>query len=261
MQQVSVPHRAALAPLFAGQTDTLILSCLQGEMGAAWADREEAPACARMIVGDICFFGGDSAAPEAAALARELPKEHPSGFLLVLSPDEGWQSLLYQAHAGRCRKLTRYGFFHDASGLEPERLRRNLELLPAGYALEPIGRRLYPALTREDWSRDFCSQFHDEEDYVRRGLGFAVTRQGRPVCGASSYTVYHGGIEIEIGTRADCRRQGLATVCASRLILECLDRGLYPSWDAANPVSKALALKLGYRFRGEYPTIRVELNG
>ena len=72
------------------------------------------------------------------------------------------------------------------------------------------------------------------------------------VAGASGYSVYDGGIEIEIDTREDCRRQGLATACAARLILECLRRGLYPSWDAAHLHSLRLAEKLGYRFARAY---------
>ena len=52
---------------------------------------------------------------------------------------------------------------------------------------------------------------------------------------ASSYTVYRGGIEIEIDTHPDHRRRGLARACGAALMLECLKRGLY-SWDAQNPV-------------------------
>ena len=40
---------------------------------------------------------------------------------------------------------------------------------------------------------------------------------------------------------------------AAKLMLACLDRQLYPSWDAQNPVSDNLAKKLGYRFDREYP--------
>ena len=61
-----------------------------------------------------------------------------------------------------------------------------------------------------------------------------------------------GGIEIEIDTKEECRRRGLALACGARLILECLDRGLYPSWDAANLDSVRLAEKLGYRFDRAY---------
>ena len=40
-------------------------------------------------------------------------------------------------------------------------------------------------------------------------------------------------------------------------MLECLKRGLYPSWDAQNPASAALAKSLGYRFDREYPVYEV----
>ena len=50
----------------------------------------------------------------------------------------------------------------------------------------------------------------------------------------------------------DLRRRGLALSCGARLILTCLDRGLYPSWDAANLESVALARRLGYRPAGPY---------
>ena len=98
-------------------------------------------------------------------------------------------------------------------------------------------------------SHDLCSQFADYADYERRGIGVAALYQGTPVAGASSYTVYRGGIEIEIDTRVDFRRQGLATACGARLILNCLERGLYPSWDAHSRASLSLAEKLGYKAR------------
>ena len=78
--------------------------------------------------------------------------------------------------------------------------------------------------------------------------------EGAPVAGAGSYCVYDGGIEIEIDTREDHRRRGLASACGARLILECLDRGLYPSWDAHDLRSVSLAEKLGYRSAGPYKT-------
>jgi GNAT superfamily N-acetyltransferase len=77
------------------------------------------------------------------------------------------------------------------------------------------------------------------------------------VAGASSYTRYQDGIEIEIDTREDYRRKGLAYVCGARLILECLERNLYPSWDAHNRWSVALAEKLGYHFDHEYTAFEI----
>lgn len=52
-------------------------------------------------------------------------------------------------------------------------------------------------------------------------------------------------------------RQGLAFACGARLILECLQRGLYPSWDAQNEGSLALARKLGYHFDHAYTAFEI----
>lgn len=79
-----------------------------------------------------------------------------------------------------------------------------------------------------------------------------VLYQGEIVSGASSYSAYRGGIEVEIDTREDFRRKGLAAVCGAQLILNCLKRGIYPSWDAHNRESLALAEKLGYAFSHSY---------
>lgn len=78
------------------------------------------------------------------------------------------------------------------------------------------------------------------------GLGVIALRDGVPAAGASSYAVWDGGIEIQIDTRPDLRRRGLALSCGARLILTCLDQGLLPSWDAHDRRSAALAEKLGY---------------
>ena len=124
-------------------------------------------------------------------------------------------------------------------------------LLP-GDALRPIQGQLYHRCLADPWSRDLVAQFPTEGDYARLGLGVAVVRQGELVAGASSYARYRTGIEIEVDTRPDCRRQGLATAASAALLLRCLDRGLYPSWDAHTPTSLALAEKLGYGFSHGY---------
>lgn len=80
---------------------------------------------------------------------------------------------------------------------------------------------------------------------------------GRLVAGAASYSRYRGGIEVEVDTHPACRGQGLATAASAALLLACLDRGLYPSWDAHTRQSLALAEKLGYRYSHAYPAYEV----
>ena len=77
------------------------------------------------------------------------------------------------------------------------------------------------------------------------------------VSGASSYTRYREGIEIEVDTVESERRKNLALIVCSALILRCLKEGLYPSWDAQNMGSVHLAEKLGYEFDHTYVAYEV----
>ena len=52
--------------------------------------------------------------------------------------------------------------------------------------------------------------------------------------------------------------EGLATVVSAALILDCLENGKYPNWDAANTTSAKLAEKLGYEFDKAYDTYFVD---
>ena len=98
----------------------------------------------------------------------------------------------------------------------------------------------------------------DEGDRRALGRGFAVMKEGQIVSAASSYSRYREGIDIEIATLKTERHRGLASAVAAKLILACLDEGLYPAWDAANKMSVKLAEKLGYEFSHEYVCYGVE---
>ena len=53
------------------------------------------------------------------------------------------------------------------------------------------------------------------------------------------------------------RRQGLAYYACAQLILACLEKGIYPSWDAHGLTSLTLAEKLGYRFSHSYTAFEI----
>ena len=101
------------------------------------------------------------------------------------------------------------------------------------------------------------SQFSDYENYRNLGIGAVICKDNIIVSGASSYSRYQEGIEIEIDTKEEYRRKGLAYICGAKLILECLERNLYPSWDAHNKGSVALAEKLGYHYSHTYTAIEI----
>lgn len=251
MRKLTKKELSAVAPLFEGRRETMIWSCLQGVMGEAYAGEGARPACAQLLLGDFCFFGGNAGAHGAAELAGHIPR-----WLLAVPPDAAWEALIEQRNPGRFERIKRFAFEKEPAGFDREQLAR-LAAVPAGYRVLPIGRQLYERLRDEEWSRDLVSQFPSWEDYQAHAVGMAALYGDEPVCGASTYSYYAGGIEIEIDTAPEHRRRGLATACAARLLLACLERGLYPSWDAANPASAALAEKLGYRPAGAYVTYAV----
>lgn len=140
---------------------------------------------------------------------------------------------------------------------DKKRLQHIVSQLPPKYTINCIDEADYLACKSEAWCRDFVSQFADWQSYERYGLGVVVKKDGVIVSGASSYSAYLEGIEVEIDTKEEYRRRGLALVCGAGLILECLKWGRYPSWDAQNLWSAALAEKLGYHFDYEYDAYEI----
>ena len=231
-----------LTELFSGWEETMIWSCLQGVMGRGEVN---ASGDAGLIVNqDFSFLAGR---PD-----RELLQKAPGPILVPRT--EAWYPLIEELYGPRAVQETRYAIQKEPGVFEREHLEGFVKALPPGYELRMIDEALVPTLLAEEWSRDFCAAFDSPADCCRRGVGVVALYGGIPVAGAGSYIVYRGGIEIEIDTRTDHRRKGLAAACGAALILACLDRGLYPSWDAIDLRSAALAEKLGYR-RGEPYTV------
>ena len=230
-----------LTALFDGWEETMVWSCLQGVMGRAmW---NEGVTAGLIASGDFCFLAGE---PDRALLARAA-----GPILAPRTPD--WHPLIEAYFGPRAIPETRYAIKKEPGIFDRRRLEALAAALPAGYELRLIDEAMVPVLLAQAWSRDLCAAFDSHADCCRRGVGVAALYEGVPVAGAGSYCVYRGGIEVEIDTRPDHRRRGLATACGARLILECLDRGLYPSWDAIDLRSAALAEKLGYRRGDPYP--------
>lgn len=129
--------------------------------------------------------------------------------------------------------------------------------LPKDYELRMLEEKEFDLCKSNRWANDLVSLFRDYDSYKKLGLGVVVLKNGELVSGASSYSRYREGIDIEIDTREDYRRKGLAYACGAKLILECLKKGLYPSWDAQNKWSVKLAEKLGYHFSHKYTAYEI----
>lgn len=246
---------SAVDALFAGWEETLILSALSGVMGSVWAE-EKNPESAMCMLGDFVFYAGK---PDEALVCFS-PDPTPR-FAILTPQNEGWEEVIRKVYGAKCVRQLRYAFSKTETRFDQAHLQALSSSLPAGYRMQTIDRQLYEECKRHWWSSDFVSQFENAEDYARRGLGVAAFFDGHLAGGASSYSVFPGGIEIEIDVQEEHRRKGLATALAAQLILLALSKGLYPSWDAANHISVQLARKLGYGNPREYPVYFTESFG
>lgn len=243
----------SVLPLFDGWEETLIWSCLQGVMGKLYANDLQNPTAVLSIIADFAFFAGE---PDAE-LAVYKPEWCTQDFIILVPQNNAWKNLLLRCYGTKATAVTRYAFHKEPDIFDIKKLEQIVYALPAGCELSMIDEHFYNLCRAQVWSADLVSQFSDYESFRRLGLGVVLHKDHEILSGASSYTRYRDGIEIQIDTRADCRRQGFAYLCGAKLILECQKRGLYPSWDAQNPASAALAKKLGYRFSHTYTAIEI----
>lgn len=248
---IRLSNPQAAAQLFEGWRETLIWSALEGAMGCIWTVSEQ-PKAALCQTGDFLFLAGGVDEPQTRLLLKGWHREK-GGFEIIVPRDHRCGALIKEIFGKEAKAGKRCAFHKGGENFDPVLLQQMVQAAHGSAAIVPLDRALYHQALAQNWSRDFVSQFRDADDYLNRGLGFAALHNGEMVGGASSYTCYSQGIEIQVETRSDWQRKGIASACCAALILECMKRGLYPSWDAANPASAALAQKLGYREAGLYP--------
>ncbi len=233
--------------------ETMVWSCLQGVMGTIYVDSCEHPQTAMARLGDFCFLAGKP--DKDFVLFR--PGKRDREFVIMVPRDEVWADLIEECCGENAKRVVRYAISKEPDVFDLERLEQLAGSLPEGLIFEMMDERLFWHCKETEWCRDWVAQYDDYAMYQNWGLGVVALKTGEVVSGASSYSGYRGGIEIQIDTRKDCRRQGIACACGAKLILECLKRGWYPSWDAQNPASVALAEKLGYHLDHEYTAFEV----
>ena len=233
--------------LFEGWEETLIYSCLQKVMGKIYVTDLDSPKSAMAFVGCFAFYAGEP--------NKELVINKPAGFIIMTPQNKAWEACIEECFP-KAKKVIRYAIKKDTK-FDTVFLRNIIKELPDGYELKEIDEKIYEMCLPDPVTRDFVSSFESKEKYLELGRGMVILKSGQIVAGASSYTRYREGIEIEVDTVESERKKGLATIVSAALILRCLDEGLYPSWDAQNMNSVHLAGKLGYEFSHEYTAYEV----
>lgn len=260
-------ERDQLSFLWDGWNETLLWSCLDGSMGHLYADSLSEPTCSMALLGDFCFFAGDASSKAAQELVNYKPAGLDQWFVIMVGQTPAWNELIAHRKQGAPgtagtppeapQPVTRYAIKKEGDIFDRTHLRNLIAKLPAGFSIHPLDESIFTAARQEEWQRDWCSQFATWADFSRQGIGFVIRHDetGEIVSGCSSYSVFTshgGGVEIEIDTKDAWRGRGLAKSIGAHMVLACLERGLYPSWDAANLTSVHMAELFGYHFDHEY---------
>lgn len=204
-------------------------SVLDGLMGEAYADNLENPTIAYLLVRQYCFINGDSNSELGKQVLQTLPKTCKR----IIANDD-WNK--------------------EKDILKKQKLKEFCENLNSEYEVKTIDERIYKLIKADD---EDPKQMKITDDYMNKGIGVCCFRDDEIVGICSSNIIYKDGIEINIRVKEGYKHKGIGTAMASKLILMCLEKGIYPSWDAANLTSLELAKKLGYNYDSEYTIYKI----
>ena len=251
IERISREDRESLKRFFPGTGDVLLLSALEGFTGRAFESRDGAAAI--VVSRGFVFLGGQA----KEAFFRRAAAYLPDCFL-TFRGSPAW--LRIARRCGASVAMTRYEM--AAPERFDEALLRRLAHPPEGFVLKTADESVYRDCLSAPWSEDLASFYSDAASFVRDDLVFAAYRDGELAAGCGVYARTADAVEIEIDTRESFRRMGLATCCAAAFLLRCVQRGLTPHWDAMTPISRALAMKLGFADPRPYQVVcREEIHG
>jgi hypothetical protein len=250
MEQVQNGHGERYAEYFSPfQWNYLPNAILEGHHGEIWVDQQDSPNLVVLILPKIKLYllGGNPQHPAAIKYLKSL--KGMTGFFV---PSEAWVDLLKSLFAGRLWEMERFAFTSER--LDRVHLRTLAAEIPDGYRLEKLDLSLTEQLAAEhsEFASDHLVNFDSPDDFIKRGFGWCGLQGEQIVSVATTFLICNQGIEIQINTREEHQGKGLGTAVAASLMLESLERGLNPNWDAANKKSGRLAEKLGCLPQGNY---------
>ena len=251
----SIPDqlKPALESLFSAHTrvDLAIQSILEGQTGAHFAikvnDRNH-PVAAQLLHGTFTVFAGSPGDAIGQSFIRKLKSP------CAIQPSPGrWIDLVKATYPDNIQTFTRYSFGH--ASLNKAHLQSLIDQHPLKDQVQQLDEQMALELSKDEWGQYHFMNYNSPRHFIQKGIGYGVIVANTIAAACTSALVCSTGIELNIITDPRFRKKGLATLVAARLILDCLEKGLEPHWDAANMVSKDLALKLGYTLTGEYPIV------
>ena len=228
-----------------------VASALSGEMGTVAVDDLECPTIGHITLAWANIMAGDATTPAAQALLKEILPN-----MILIPENSRWVDAFYGRWGHRLEKWRRITCKHGSWNIE--KLRYFERQLSADYSIRQVSctEEVKGLIQMGDGLVDFPN-YPTPEDFLNRGIGFIIERNGEIVSGCTSYAVGGGKFDISVTTRREYQRRGLAQAVAARMILYCLQEGIEPYWDAPSEAGGNLGKKLGYTYARPYTAFRV----
>lgn len=222
---------------------------LEGSTGKVLVNNQETPSVVILNIPEqkIYILGGDEKHPTARKFIADLP-----GLSMLLLGKQDWKSVLEELQNGKLITLKRFAF--SSSSLQLDQLNNIKSKLSNRFQIKRIELAHAQQIMTEksNLTDGQLFGFSSAEDFMERGFGYCAFENEKMICIASTGAVCSKGIEVQINTHEKYRGQGLASATGAALIIECLEKGIDPNWDAATEISAGLAKKLGYLPESEY---------
>jgi len=249
--------RKTIAPICGESKEVLVRGAVDGTVGRVWVPKLENSSYCLIVVGDFVYLMGLPPKGHGAMDLKTQIYKMITSKSLIYPQNERWAEWIEDQFLGQTRMVSRYALKKDEHHFDVEQLKQFVNQIPKGIKMKRIDDRLYQQVMKEEWSRDLCANFEDVKHFHASGFGYVAVKGREIVAGCSAYGASEGMMEIEVDTRKDYRRQGLALACSAAFLLECLERNIIPNWDAANLKSVGLAEKLGYIYDQEYQVYQI----
>ncbi|WP_078552169.1 GNAT family N-acetyltransferase [Alkalihalobacterium alkalicellulosilyticum] len=237
--------------------------------GIVYVDNTEHPTTALIyVVGVILFLVGD---PHNRAfnedLNRLIDNELKHDFIdacggtwfIGTSFDERWEVVLKDLFSER--NYGTYFEYHFTFNLDKFLLNKKSSYSMHNAVLTKIDKQLLHDPKNEDIFTDFWDFWRSEDDFFKQGLGYCVVENNKVISVCFSSHVDDNKHEIYVMSLEEARNKGLATICCTAFIEDCIKLGLEPHWSTyeTNTASVNLASRCGFQLDKKLVAFEFEL--
>ena len=241
--------------LFKTWKKNMVLYGLKSQIGTI--DRNNDRTTSFYDVGNFLYLAGEL----DSRFWEDFVRKYGLDYKIIISENTNWQDFLHRKVW--LNSFTRYSFtrysFKDKANFQVKFLNDLVTHLEEDYNIVPIDNHIYNCFSTEEWSQDLQGDFESYQDFVLKGgFGFVILKNNELIAGISSGLVYREAVEVEVATRPNEQGNGFAKKLGAAMILESLNRDMFPLWDAHNEASKKVAEFLGYELAEPYEAFELE---